>query len=514
MVSKSPYTTKDEADLMKLIWSPELSLDPYNFVRAVYPWKQKGTPLEGHDGPRGWQKETLQELTHQIKHNGDALALGLDPKVFQEVVCSGRGIGKSSFFAWFTHFMMSTAIGSTVIVTANTEAQLKTKTWAEQGKWLTLAINGHWFERNTMTIKPAEWFDKRVREDLKIDTGYYYAAAQLWSEENPDAFAGTHNYNGIAVLYDEASGIPAPIWKVTEGFFTEPILHRYWLAFSNGRRNTGKFFECFHKDRNFWRTKNIDSRTVEGTDKAYLQSIIDKYGEDSDEARVEVKGMFPRQGDNQFISRESIHNATTRELMPDHGAPLIMGVDVARFGNAQSVIRFRQGRDARTYPKFHYKGLPINKLGDQVAEKIDKYKPDAVCVDGGGVGGGLVDYLRFRGYKVIEVQMGEKANESEKYINVRAELWGLMRRWTEQEGCIDAGDQPLQDDLAGPEYDFDEKGRYRLESKDSMERRGLASPDDGDALANTFAAKVSRRDSPTTKPRGRMAEGIDYPIFG
>ncbi len=513
MASKSPYSSKDEEALMALLWSPEIKENPLNFVMAVYPWGQKGTPLENHKGPRGWQREVLEEITNNIKDNKDKLALTLDSQLFKEAICSGRGIGKSAFFSWFTHYLMSTALGCSVIVTANTEAQLKTRTWAEMGKWLTLAINGHWFERNALSIKPVPWFSELLWSQLQIDSGYYYAAAQLWSEENPDAFAGSHNEYGMTVLMDEASGIPASIWKVIDGFFTEPVLHRYWMAFSNGRRNTGQFFECFHKDRNFWRTRNIDSRTVEGTDKTHLQSIVDRYGEDSDEARVEVKGLFPRQGDSQFISRDSIRKAMERELIPDAGAPLIMGVDVARFGDDQSVIRLRQGRDGRSYPIFRYKGLPLNELGHRVAEKIEKYNPSVVAIDGGGVGAGLVDYLRDRRFKVVEVQFGEKARDGDKYMNVRAELWGLIRDWVDNGGCLDPKDQNLESDLSNPEYTFDANGRYKLESKDSMKRRGLNSPDDGDAFALTFAVKAARTDTLTSRPRNRMAEDLDYPVF-
>lgn len=514
MASKSPYSAKDEEALMALLWSPEIKDNPLNFTMAVYRWGEKGTPLENHKGPRGWQREWLQEMANHIKENQGRMDLCLDPLIYKEATVSGRGIGKTAGFAFITHYLLSTALGSTTIVTANTEAQLKTRTWAELGKWLTLSINSHWFERNALSIKPAPWFDSLLKSDLKIDTGYYYAAAQLWSEENPDAFAGTHNAYGMMVLMDEASGIPAPIWKVTDGFFTEPILHRYWMAFSNGRRNTGQFFECFHRDRNFWRTRHIDSRDVEGTDKTHLQSIVDRYGEDSDEARVEVRGLFPRQGDSQFISRDIIRKAMERELTPDAGAPLIMGVDVARFGDDQSVIRLRQGRDGRSYPIFRYKGLATNELGDRVAEKIEKYKPDVVAVDGGGVGGGVVDYLRSRNYRVVDVQFGEKANDADKYVNTRAELWGRIRDWVEREGCLDPKDQNLEDDLTNPEYTFDANGRYKLESKDSMKRRGLNSPDDGDAFALTFSVKAARRDAPTSKPRTRMAEDVDYPVFG
>ena len=177
--------------------------------------------------------------------------------------------------------VLSTRLGGTIIVTANTESQLRSRTWAELGKWLTLAINGHWFTKTATTIRPADWFDKALKRDLKIDTGYYYAQAQLWSEENPDAFAGIHSSYGVMLVFDEASGIPESIYSVSEGFFTEPTKDRYWLTFSNPRRNTGAFFESFNGKQAFWKNEQIDSRDVEGTDKKLLNDLIEQYGEDS-----------------------------------------------------------------------------------------------------------------------------------------------------------------------------------------------------------------------------------------
>ena len=114
-----------------------------------------------------------------------------------------------------------------------------------------------------------------MERDLKVDRTYWYADAALWKEENPDVFAGAaHNPLGLMLLFDEASGIPAPIWKVALGFFTEPEMDRYWFVFSNPRRNIGAFFECFHKDQDFWRTRQIDSRTVEGTDRMVYDAIL------------------------------------------------------------------------------------------------------------------------------------------------------------------------------------------------------------------------------------------------
>lgn len=508
------YSAKDEQQLMTELWDPQLSENPENFVMFAFPWGKSGTPLEKFKGPRTWQREELQAIAQHIKDNKVRMANGKAPIVYQSATSSGRGPGKSALVAWLNHWFISTQLGGTAITSANTEAQLKTRTWAEVGKWHTLAINSHWFERSALSLKPAEWFDKALKTQLKIDTGYYYAQAQLWSEENPDAFAGAHNQSGILLIFDEASGIPAPIWSVSEGFFTEPILHRYWFAFSNPRRNTGQFFECFHKHRDYWRKRNLDSRKVEGTDTERLNSIVRKYGEDSDEARIEVKGEFPRQGDRQFISREIITMAAEREIHKDDHAAVMMGVDVARFGDDSSVICFRQGRDFRTLPLLKMKGKDNMEIANICAEMINKLNPDAVCIDAGN-GTGVIDRLREMGFKVHEVWFGSKSEDAE-WANKRTELWARMRDWLGG-GCI-PNNQELIDDLTGPEYKFQgSSDRLMLESKEEMKKRGFASPDIADALACTFAVKVARSDLRAARnnpSRGRQAKDVDYDIFG
>lgn len=512
---KSPYSPQDDQKLMAHLWAPAIKDDPEAFVMFCYPWGKEKTPLANHTGPRTWQRKVLREIRDSIAANKDRDALGLAMEVLRKAISSGRGIGKSALVSWVAHWLLSTRIGSTVIVSANTEAQLVSITWAEMGKWLAMAINSHWFDINSKNIKPSEWLASAVRDQLKIDSTYWYAEAKLWKEENPDAYAGAHNPLGLMVIFDEASGIPAPIWKVAEGYFTEPVPDRYWFVFSNPRRNTGAFFECFHKNRNFWSIDQIDSRTVEGTDQAVYAKIIAQYGEDSDEARVEVKGQFPRQGDQQFNSREVVALARSRKVEPDGGAPLVMGVDVARFGDDASVISFRQGRDARVVPWQRYKGLDTQQLASRVAEWADKVRPDAIFVDGGGVGGGVVDRLKALKYRVFEVQFGAKADDPVAYANRRSELWAKMREWLQTGAIPDM--QELEDDLLGPEYALREpSSTLQLEPKDSMKKRGLASPDWADALANTFDRTVARRDmtGPFGRPRDRRAAGVDYSILG
>jgi hypothetical protein len=500
---------------MTELWDPAIADDPYAFVMFTFPWKKKGTPLENEEGPRNWQKKKLLELKLHIKENNNRAVNKVLFEIFQDATVSGRGIGKSALVAWIILWFMSTRIGSTTIVTANNEAQLKTRTWAELGRWHTLSINSHWFERTAMSLKPAEWFETALKKQLKVDTGYYYAQAQLWSEENPDGFAGVHNPSGVLVVFDEASGIPESIWKVTKGFFTEEKSpNRFWFVFSNGRRNTGTFFECFHKNRAFWRRTQIDGRTVEGTDKAVYQQYIDEHGEDSDVARVEVKGMFPKQGEKQFISRDIVERAKERELVSDDWAPLMMGVDPARFGDDATVIRFRQGRNGRLITPVKLRGADNMEVANKCAELIQRFNPDAVCIDAGN-GTGIIDRLREMKYKVHEVWFGSKSPE-EEWANNRTYLWAQMREWLGG-GCIDA-DPDLSDDLSAPEYKFmGTSDKIRLETKEELKGRGFGSPDDADALACTFAVKVASKNLKTSlnnPGRQRRVRDLDYPVFG
>lgn len=509
----TPYDIKSEEAIMALLWDPKIADDPYNFVMAVFPWGKKGTPLERFTGPRKWQVEELKRVGEHYRLQKQKVLLGEQPEVYHSATVSGRGPGKSTLVAWLNLWMMSCILGSMCITTANTESQLKTKTWAELGKWLTMALNGHWFERTSLSLKPAPWFEALLKEQLKLDTAYYYAEALLWNEDNPDAFAGAHNYNGTMLIFDEASGIPLKIWDVSEGFFTEPVAPRFWFVFSNPRRNTGPFYECFHKHRNFWpNRRHIDSRTIEGIDRGVLDKIIAKNGIDSDTARVEVLGEFPNQGDDQFISREVIDGAVERELQEDEWAPLIMGVDPARKGRDSTAIIFRRGRDARSL------NIPIRTLEKKnnmqvaniCADLIDKYNPDAVNIDAGN-GTGIIDRLREMQYKVNEVWFGSSSSKPE-FFNKRTEMWDDMAKWLEGGMIVD--DRDLYDDLAGPEKKkMGKLDQTMLESKEDMFTRGLSSPDKGDALALTFFGKVARKDATVHRngKRQHVAAGtMDY----
>jgi hypothetical protein len=458
--------------------------DPLGFVYFAFPWGEPGE-LENAEGPEDWQIKLLTDLANGLISFSEAIQLART---------SGHGIGKSALVAWIILWALSTFADTKGVVTANTENQLKTKTWAELAKWYRLFRGRELFKFTATAIFSA---DPDHEKTWRIDM-------VPWSERNTEAFAGLHNQERrILVVFDEASAIPDVIWEVTEGALTDQNTQIIWCVFGNPTRNTGRFRECFEggKFAHRWQSAAIDSRSVRFTNKDQFQKWIDDYGEDSDFVRIRVKGIFPRADAVSFISFESARQACLREIPEgnERGNVRILGVDVARFGDDASVIICRCGRDARSIPPEVYYGLDLMTLAGKVAAAYTRLGASAVMVDAGGVGGGVVDRLRQLNIPVYEVDFGSSPDgyniedSGVKYFNKRAEIWGGMRAWLET-GCISeqlpGQDRTLPDELTGPSYSLSGKEEIQLESKKDMRRRGVPSPNVADALACTFAYPV------------------------
>jgi hypothetical protein len=443
--------------------------DPLRFVLAMFPWGEGD--LKKHDGPDSWQLDILT-------HIRDELAQGHGP--IKIAVASGHGIGKSALISWLMLWSLMTISGSRSVVTANTENQLRTKTWAELSKWFNICLARKFFSLTATAVFSAK---KTEEKTWRLDM-------VPWSERNTEAFAGMHNEGKrVALFFDEASAIPARVWEVAEGALTDQNTQILWCVFGNPTQVTGRFHSCFHDSAHRWVQRQVDSRTCRFTNKEQIAQWVEDYGEDSDFVRVRVRGIFPRTGSNQFISQGHIDDAVRRTNEVITGSPKIMGVDIARFGDDRTVIARRHGRKLETLDKFS--GLNTMEVAAVVAKAINDYSPDMVFLDEIGVGGGVIDRLRQLGYTVVGVQAGAKPDPENAhiYVNKRIEMWDRMREW------LRTADIPKDDDLiadlAGPEYFYTTTSKMQLESKDDMKRRGVASPDSGDALAMTFAHVVT-----------------------
>lgn len=476
----------------------ETTHDPLKFVQLAYPWGEPGTALEDETGPDTWQSDLLQRLGERLKEGASAEAAVSN--VIREAVASGHGIGKSALVAWIVDWAMATCEDTRGIVTANTDTQLKSKTWAELNKWHNMCICKPLFELTATRM----FSSQRDHESLwRID-------AIPWSKSNPDAFAGLHNKNRrILIIFDEASSIDDVIWEVIDGATTDANTEILWLAFGNPTRNTGRFYDCFHRFKRMWGTRHIDSRTCKQTNKALLQELIDGYGgdEDNDVIRVRIRGLFPRASDTQFISLALVEDAMERKARQEQyeQLPTVIGVDPAYDGGDKIAIMLRQGIYCKLlaeYPKNDNDGV----LARSIAEFEDQYNAAAVFIDK-GYGTGVYSFGQVMGRnKWVLVSFGstdDGATQRNGYLNKRAEMWAAMREWLKNGGCLPHDDEQLRDELIAPMGWVNEKGLIQLEPKALMKKRGLASPNRADALALTFAYPVQIGNP--TKQRYEMA---------
>jgi hypothetical protein len=466
-----------EDELVKTIGS--FRHDPLGFVQFAFPWGQPGTSLEKMLGPQMWQAEVLNDVRSTIHRPGQNIA-----GKGRFATASGKGIGKSAEVAWLCLWGLATFPDARIRLTAGTEPQLRSTTMPEVAKWFNLMICKHWFHFTATSIYAR---DPEHEKTWRLD-------AMPWNAANPEAFAGLHNLGKrIVFIMDEASQIADPIYDTTDGIMSDEDTEVIWACFGNPTRGTGRFREAATDPR--WKFRSIDSRTVTVTDKKELNELVDKLGEDSDYVRVNVRGLFPRVSSMQFISNDIVIQARKNHPLSFLSDPLILGVDVARFGDDNSVLCPRKGRDARTIPWKILSGHDTVEVSNAVAAMHEQYRFDAIHVDGGGVGGGVVDILRRMNVPVREVQFGGKADRAQTnvdgalYANKRTEMWGLMREALPTLAIPD--DPKLEKELVAQLYGHRNDKEIQLVSKEIMKRQHkVDSPDMSDALALTFAYPV------------------------
>jgi hypothetical protein len=456
--------------------------DPLSFVQACFPWRAPG-PLEHYTGPDEWQTALLKDIGEEVKQRGFDGRNAVAP--IRHAIASGHGIGKTVMSAFLVIWILSTRPHSRGSVTANTFTQLETKTWATIRAWMKMSITSHWFnvtgDRISHIDHPETWFCKALTSKA----------------EGSEGFAGQHARDSSSFyIFDEASSIADVIWQVAEGGLVSgsPFL----IAFGNPTRNTGKFYRaCFGPERHLWKHRSIDSRTSAITNKAQIAEWVHFYGEESDFVKVRVRGIPPAASELQFIPQDLVRGAQTREGTPLADEPLIAGVDVSGGGSAWNVCRFRRGIDARSIPPIRIPGehgrdreVVISQLARVLAETDPKKRVTMMFIDS-AFGAPIVERLHVLGYKgrVVEVNFGGRSADIHQ-ANQRAYMWHAMKDWLKK-GCIDKQDEKLEIDLTGPGYHINRQGQLVIESKQEMQKRNVPSPDDGDALALSFAHPVA-----------------------
>lgn len=478
-----------ESELHDLV--SEFYDDPLGFCRAVWPWGEEG-PLYAFQEPLAWQCEFLEWLGGEIKSRAFDGVHAVKP--IRAAVSSGHGIGKGALAGMLTNFLMATRRAAKGVVTANTSTQLQDKTWAGITTWTKLCLTAHWFEINSTIM-----YRKGYRDSWKC-------SPQTCDPENSEAFAGQHNVASTSFyINDEDSNVPAIIHDVQWGGLVdgEPMQ----FLFGNPTRREGAFYDAVFGDmRHRWKSWTIDSRTVEITNKEEINDLIEDRGLDSDVVRVRVLGQAPRASDLQFIDSERIQKARERAVIVLDDEALVAGCDLAWGGSDSNVIRFRRGRDAASIPPIRIPGeltrdpaILTTRLAEILTKTWNGHQVAMLFLDSAGIAGAIGTRLRQLGHtNVTEVNFGADSPDK-KCRFFRDYMWWLMKEWLIT-ASIDK-DKQLERDLAAPGIREDRFQRVWLESKADMKKRGVSSPDDGDALALTFAQ--------TVKPK-RAIERIQY----
>ncbi len=475
--------------------------DPLGYVLDMFSWGKGDLALA--TGPDTWQTEALIEIGLEVKSRAFDGHTPVAPLRFCRA--SGHDVGKTTMAAWIVNWIKDTRPDSMGTVTANTFSQLETKTWAAIKKWARLAHTRDWWEMGASMMYH--------RDPGKKET--WFVACQSSNEDNSESFAGQHAiYSTSYYIFDEASAIGDEIWRVAEGGLTdgEPMI----FAFGNPTRNTGQFYEaCFGDKIHRWNHGSIDSRTSGISNKTTIEEWLQDYGEDSDFFRVRVRGVPPNASEQQLIPRDLVRRAMGRSVKPLSDEPLIAGVDVPDGGSAWFIVRFRRGLDGHPAAPIRIPGSRCDRPM-MIATLSRLCREGLICADGerrpiaamfidSAFGSPVCERLHTLGYdQVTEVNFGGRSPDIH-FANMRSFMWAKgVKEWLER-GALSKDDAKMQVDLCGPGFHLNRQNALVLEAKADMAKRGVPSPDDGDALALTFAQHVApiSSDSQYEGPVGR-----------
>lgn len=335
------------------------------------------------------------------------------------------------------------------------------------------------------------------------------------SADGADQFQGFHCPN-VLVVVDEAEGVDEEIYEAIDSVMTSrnPTL----LLIGNPTSTSGPFHRAFHEESGIYETITIsalDSPNVKNgaveiaglTTAEWVEERRAIWGENSDLFRSRVLGEFPAQGEDNLISMDDLNAAiyddagplpaasTPREdgalagiflpgMTPSAHGPVVVGVDVARYGSDRTVVLMRRGDRVESVRAFSR--IDTMAATGQVMLAVREHRPDAVNADVIGVGGGLVDRLREQGVVVRGVNVAAAPRRDRMCANLRAEGYqALAQRFRDRRIRIPR-DAELIAELADLRYQYDSRGRLLMESKKTVRKRGARSPDKADALMLAF----------------------------
>jgi len=427
--------------------------------------------------PDGWQAKALNDLAGNTK----------------VAIKSGQGVGKTGMEAVVLLWFLCCFPFPRIVATAPTKQQLHDVLWSEISKWQT---------RSPLLSEILKWTKTYIY--MRNYEKRWFAVARTATK--PENMQGFHARNMLFIV-DEASGVADPIMEAILGTLSGE--NNKLLMCGNPTRTSGTFFDAFNADRAIYRCHTVSSVDSPRTNKENIQSLIRKYGEDSNVVRVRVKGEFPKQEDDVFMALSLVEHSTMLDLPEGNPVKRIsFGVDVARYGSDETAIAKNVGGKITLPVTFRGQSLmtTVGKIVQQYRLTIKEYPAYRgkiyVNIDDCGLGGGVTDRLeevkieeKLSRMVIVPVNAAAKVPEDvvedgaakikacDKYENMTTYLWGTVKDLMMMDEISLENDNEVVGQFTCRKYRLTSRGRMILESKEEMKKRGIESPDRADAVS-------------------------------
>lgn len=426
--------------------------------------------------PDEWQRVALMDLAE-------------NPKV---AIKSGQGVGKTGLEAVALLWFLCCHPYPRIVATAPTKQQLHDVLWSEVSKWMS---------KSPLLSEILKWTKTYIY--MVGNEKRWFAVARTATK--PENMQGFHEDNMLFIV-DEASGVADPIMEAVLGTLSGE--NNKLLMCGNPTRTSGTFYDAFNADRALYRCHTVSSADSPRTNKQNIESLIRKYGRNSNVVLVRVFGEFPKQEDDVFIMLSLIEHCCMLDLPEDMPIKRIsLGVDVARYGDDETVIALNAGGNITLPVMFRGQSLmtTVGKVVQQYRHIIATYPTYHgkiyVNIDDCGLGGGVTDRLeevkreeKLNRMVIVPVNAaarvpdevvvdGGKVKAADIYDNMTTYLWGTVKELLIAEGISLQNDNELVAQFSCRKYRLTSRGKMQLESKEEMKKRGISSPDRADAVA-------------------------------
>jgi hypothetical protein len=395
---------------------------------------------------------------------------------------------------WF----FNTYPDSKVITTAPVAMQVRQLLWAEIGSL---------FNRSRIKLN-GELVDLKIKT---LDSNHF----MLGFSTDKAARAEGFHAPSVMFIFDEAKGIPQWMWESAKGAMTGGICRWLVVSTTDGVRIGENFYNAFNKDTaNLWnkisvdcidtpfftgeKFKGIDFQTLKpfevnpddvqgkiqlATPKWEME-CKEEWGEESVLYLTKCRAHLVDSSINGIMSLSDVASMFTnfdpKEEIPD-GMDEV-GVDIARFGDDQTV--FVKRRNFNVLDIMEFSKLSVPQVISELEEFVSYNKEVLIKIDDSGVGGGVTDGMRLKGYNVVAINFGSRAQEPDKYGNTITEMWVKVGKIISDVKC--KYNERLQVELVSRLKTILPNGKLMVESKKDYKKRMKKSPDYADAFLLAF----------------------------